>query len=31
MTHEDQEVDRVGRKSAKDPMNSRMGVCPSVG
>ena len=30
MTHEDQEVDRVVRESAKDPMNSRMGVCPSV-
>ena len=30
MTHKNQEVERVGRKSAKYLMNSRMGVCPSV-
>ena len=29
-TSKDQEIDRVVRKSAKDLMNSRMGVCPSV-
>ena len=29
-THKDQEIDRVVRKSVKDQMNSRMGVCPSA-
>ena len=30
MTHEDQEVDRVVRRTAKDLINSRMGVCHNV-
>ena len=29
-THKNQEVERVVIKSAKDLMNSRMGVCPNV-
>ena len=29
-TCKDQEIDRVMRKIAKDPMNSMMGVRPSV-
>ena len=29
-TRKDQEIDRVMRKFAKDLMNLRMGVCPSV-
>ena len=30
-THKDQEIDRAVREFAKDPLNSRMGECPSVG
>ena len=30
MTGKNQEIDRVMRKSMKDLMNSRTGVCPSV-
>ena len=30
ITRKNQEIYQVVRKSAKDPMNSKMGVCPSI-
>ena len=30
MTHKNQEIDRAVKKTAKDLVDSRMGVCPSV-